>query len=158
MRQEMLNVIWAPYVYSLFLTGRHSCYSLLFWALCLACMALIAFLKTMLCAQCYFWKRRGGNIRFYKYPATYKRGLTVRSHQTRRDPIQSERIDAYRANFSREETGDKFWFVAPHFRRAQASAFTRICGATNSLKLKYLNFDANFISVQHRGHWVTCVT
>ena len=31
----------------------------------------------MLCAQCYFWKRRGGNICFYKYPATYKRGLGV---------------------------------------------------------------------------------
>ena len=26
-------------------------------------------------AQCYFWERRWGNIRFYKYPATYKRGL-----------------------------------------------------------------------------------
>ena len=29
MRQEMLNVIWAPYVYSLFVTGRRLCYSLL---------------------------------------------------------------------------------------------------------------------------------
>ena len=43
--------------------------------------------------------------------------------------------------------GDKISYkvnVAPHFRRAQASAFTRICGATNSLELKYFNFDTNF--------------
>ena len=57
----------------------------------------------------------------------------------RQDPIQSERRDAYRANFSREKTADKFRFVAPHFCRAQASAFKRICAATNSLELKYLN-------------------
>ena len=81
----------------------------------------------------------------------------------RQDPIQSERIDAFWANFSREKTGDKFWFVAPHFCRAQASAFTRICCAKNSLEFKYLKFDVNFawwqpISVQQCGHWVTCVT
>jgi hypothetical protein len=35
-------------------------------------------------------------------------------------------------------------FVAPHFRRAQASAFMRICAATNLLELKYFNFQANF--------------
>ena len=62
----------------------------------------------------------------------------------------------------RRVSGTFFWFVAPHFRRAQASAFTRICGATNSLEVKYFNFDTNFawwqpISVQQRGHWVTCV-
>jgi hypothetical protein len=27
---------------------------------------------------------------------------------------------------------------------AEASAFTRICASTNSLELKYFNFDANF--------------
>ena len=31
----------------------------------------------------------------------------------RQDPIQSERRDVYRANFLREKTGDKFWFVSP---------------------------------------------
>ena len=62
----------------------------------------------------------------------------------RQDPIQSERRDAYRANFSREKTGDNFLFVAPHFSRGQASAFTRICATTNLLELKYFNFDANF--------------
>ena len=36
---------------------------------------MTTFLKTMLCARCYFWKRRGGNIRFSKYPAVCKRGL-----------------------------------------------------------------------------------
>jgi hypothetical protein len=39
----------------------------------------------------------------------------------RQDPIQSERRDAYRANFSWEKTGDKF--VAPHFRRARSRGF-----------------------------------
>ena len=34
------------------------------------------FLKTMLCARCYFWKRRGRNIRFSKYPAMCKCGLS----------------------------------------------------------------------------------
>ena len=38
---------------------------------------MTTFLKTMLCAQCYFWKRRGGNICFSKYPAMYQRGLSL---------------------------------------------------------------------------------
>ena len=71
--------------------------------------------------------------------------LIVRSNQTRRGnkiPYKVN-VDAFRANSSREKTGDKFDCRAT-LSLAQASAFTRICAATNSLELKYFNFDANF--------------
>ena len=58
----------------------------------------------MLCAQCFFWKRRGGNIFFYKYLATYKRGLSHWALNTRwgREKHERERQGAGKRGRDRE--------------------------------------------------------